>query len=155
MIAVCRPKSPAAEAGLKPGDQIVEVDGRKISRSAEFREEINRRYAGDKLKLAVLRGKERIERELTLAEKIPPYQQPFLGVLPMRDGSANGREYSLCFSRQSRRKGRDRRGRHHPFHRRQTGKRPRRVDRGHDRISARSSRGFGSSCIMEKESIAN
>jgi serine protease Do len=85
-----RSKSPAAEAELKPGDRIVEVEGRKISRSAEFREEINRRYAGDKLKLAVLRGKERIERELTLADKIPPYQQPFLGVLPMRDGNAEG-----------------------------------------------------------------
>jgi serine protease Do len=90
VIAVCRPQSPAAEAGLKPGDRIVEVEGRKISRAAEFREEINRRYAGDNFIIAVLRGKERIERELTLAEKIPPYQQPFLGILPMRDGSAAG-----------------------------------------------------------------
>jgi serine protease Do len=97
VIAVCRPKSPAAEAGLKPGDRIVEVDGRKITRSAEFREEINRRYAGDKLRLAVMRGKERIERELTLSDKIPPYQQPFLGVLPMRDGSAEGVEIRYVF----------------------------------------------------------
>ena len=97
VIAVCRVKSPAAEAGLKPGDRIVEVDGRKISRSAEFREEINRRYAGDKLKLAVLRGKERIERELTLAEKIPPYQQPYLGVLPMRDDGEAGVKIRYVF----------------------------------------------------------
>ncbi len=90
IIRVCRFKSPAAEAGLKPGDRIIEVDGRRISRAAEFREEISRRYAGDKLKLAVLRGNERLECELTLAEKIEPYQRPFLGVLPMRDGGQAG-----------------------------------------------------------------
>jgi serine protease Do len=88
VIAVCRLKSPAAEAGLKPGDRIVEVEGRKIGRSAEFREEVNRRYAGDKLKLVILRGKERLQRELTLTDKIPAYKPPFLGVLPMRGGEA-------------------------------------------------------------------
>ncbi len=90
VIAACRVNSPAAEAGLKPGDRIVEVEGRKITRTAEFREEINRRYAGDKLRLAVMRDNKLLKRELTLAEKIPPYQPPFLGVLPMRDGGQSG-----------------------------------------------------------------
>jgi serine protease Do len=90
VIGVCRFKSPAAEAGLKPGDRIVEVQGRNISRSAELREEISRRYAGDKLKLTVLRGNDRLERELTLADKIEPYQRPFLGILPMRDNGPSG-----------------------------------------------------------------
>ncbi|MGA2061843.1 MAG: PDZ domain-containing protein [Thermoguttaceae bacterium] len=97
VIGVCHVKSPAAEAGLKPGDRIVEVEGRKISRSAEFREEIYRRYAGDKIELAVLRGKERLERELTLVEKIPAYQRPFLGVLPMRGGGEAGVKIRYVF----------------------------------------------------------
>jgi serine protease Do len=88
VIAAIRVKSPAAEAGLKSGDRIVEVAGRKISRSAEFREEIVRRYAGDKLELVVQRGKERLRRELTLAEKIPAYQRPYLGILPTRGGES-------------------------------------------------------------------
>ncbi|MGD0383800.1 MAG: PDZ domain-containing protein [Thermoguttaceae bacterium] len=97
VIAVCRVKSPAAEAGLKPGDRIVEVEGRKIGRSAEFREEINRRYAGDKLELVVLRGKERLQRELTLVDKIPAYQRPYLGVLPMRGSSEAGVKIRYLF----------------------------------------------------------
>ena len=98
VIAECRYKSPAAEAGLKPGDRIVEVEGREIARSAEFREEINRRYAGDKIELTVLRGTERLRKELTLAEKIPPYERPFLGVLPMRDGDEQGVKIRYIFA---------------------------------------------------------
>ena len=90
VIAVCRFKSPAAEAGLKPGDRIAEVEGRQISRSAEFREEINRRYAGDKIKLVVMRGGEKLQKELTLVENIPAYERPFLGVLPTRGGDVAG-----------------------------------------------------------------
>jgi serine protease Do len=45
------------------------------------------RYAGDKLKVVALRGEERIEREIELVADIPPYEFPFLGVLPLRDAS--------------------------------------------------------------------
>jgi serine protease Do len=90
VIAVCRPNSPAAEGGLKPGDRIVAVEGRDISRAAEFREELNRRYAGDKINLTVQRGAERLKREITLTDKIPPYERPFIGILLMRDGGESG-----------------------------------------------------------------
>lgn len=70
IIAECRPKSPAAEAGLKAGDRIVKIDGRNITRIAEVKEAIGRRYAGEKVRVTVLRGQERIEREITLADRI-------------------------------------------------------------------------------------
>lgn len=97
VIAVCRAKSPAAEAGLKSGDRIIAIEGREIGRTAEFREEINRRYAGDKMKLTVLRDKERLQLEITLADKVPAYQQPFLGILPMRDNGKNGLKIRYIF----------------------------------------------------------
>jgi serine protease Do len=85
-IGACQPGSPAAEAGLKQGDKIVEIDGKPVARAADVKREIARRYAGDKLRVAVLRGKERIDREIEMVAKLEPFQHPFLGVLPLREG---------------------------------------------------------------------
>src|SRR5262249_774710 len=85
IIAACHPKSPAAEAGLKSGDQIVEIEGVKVASLSEMRHQLGPRYAGEKVSVVVLRGKERIERSLELAEKLRPYIHPFLGILPRRD----------------------------------------------------------------------
>ena len=86
LVAACRPKSPAAAAGIKVGDRIVELGGRPITRTVEVRDELGRRYAGDKLSVTVLRGKERIQSQLELAAKLEPFQHGFLGILPLRSG---------------------------------------------------------------------
>ena len=88
VIAACHPNSPAREAGLKPGDRIVEIDGRKIVRTSQVKEELSRRYAGDTLGMVVLRDDQRIESELRLVAKLEPYERPFLGILPMRAAAA-------------------------------------------------------------------
>ncbi|MCC7084329.1 MAG: PDZ domain-containing protein [Pirellulales bacterium] len=87
VIAACRPKSPAAAAGLKPGDQIVEFDGVPIERYAQLRHQLAPRYAGENVSLVVLRGQERLTKDLTLIDKLQPYIHPFLGILPRRDGT--------------------------------------------------------------------
>lgn len=84
VIAACRPKSPAHEAGLKPGDRIVEIDQQPVSRQSQLLDEINRRYAGDRLRMVIIRGEERLERELELVDHLDPYQRAFLGILPRR-----------------------------------------------------------------------
>ncbi|MBN1393622.1 MAG: PDZ domain-containing protein [Pirellulales bacterium] len=84
IIASCLPKCPATAAGLKPGDKIVEIDGRPIARAAEVKTELGRKYAGDKLSVAALRDGRRIETEMQLAAKLEPFQHGFLGILPMR-----------------------------------------------------------------------
>ena len=88
VIAVVRRGSPAAKAGLAEGDRIVEIGGRPISRAAEAKEEISRRYAGQKVRVVVLRKEERIERGVELVAKLDPYARPFLGFLPMRSAKA-------------------------------------------------------------------
>jgi serine protease Do len=85
VIAACRAQSPAAKAGLKPGDRIVEADGKPIESLVQFRHAIGPRYAGDKLKLVVVRGKERLPAELELIGELPPFEHSFLGILPFRD----------------------------------------------------------------------
>jgi serine protease Do len=83
-ISGCQPRSPAALAGLKAGDQIVQIDARPIDRAAQVKEEISRRYAGDKMHVVVLRGQQRVERTIELTASLPSYQTPLLGILPRR-----------------------------------------------------------------------
>lgn len=89
--------SPAAEAGLKAGDKVVEIDGRPVDRAADIKMAISRRYAGDKISLVVERKGQRISVSLVLVEKLEPFQHAFLGVLPMRDGTRDGTPVRFVF----------------------------------------------------------
>lgn len=91
-LAIVRPNSPAYKAGLKPGDVIVEVDGQPIARQSQLKSQLNPRYAGDTVAVVVLRGEERLSRELELVDKLLPYDRPFLGVLPLRAPVADAEE---------------------------------------------------------------
>ncbi len=84
VLAAVQPGSPAQLAGLRPGDTIVEVDGRKVERQAELKHQLGFHYAGDKVRLIVLRGSERIEKTIELIAKLKAYETPFLGALPLR-----------------------------------------------------------------------
>jgi C-terminal processing protease CtpA/Prc len=57
-VTTVRPKSPAAAAGLKPGDYITEVDGRLIAGAAarEMTDQFKNIEAGQKVRLKVKRG---------------------------------------------------------------------------------------------------
>jgi len=58
--------SPAAEAGLKPGDILMAVDGQRTSTTGQFRSEIGIKNIGDTVTLTVLREK----RQKTIRVKI-------------------------------------------------------------------------------------
>ena len=88
IVANVWPRSPAAVAGWKTGDRIVSVNGVKVDTQTALRFQTTPRYAGDVLKVTVRRGSgekaKEIETEVTLADKLPPFLHPFLGVLPVR-----------------------------------------------------------------------
>jgi serine protease Do len=84
VLSAARPNSPAYHAGLKAGDKIVAINDHAIEWRAQLTHEVNQHYAGDKIRVTWLRGKERIERELELVDKLDPYARPFLGILPRR-----------------------------------------------------------------------
>lgn len=83
-IGSARPKSPARLAGFAPGDTFVEVDGQPIQTQMQLQILMGRRDAGEKVRMVALRGSEKITGDVLLVEKLPPYQDPFLGVLPLR-----------------------------------------------------------------------
>jgi serine protease Do len=83
-LAAVRPDSPAGRAGLKKGDRVIEVNGGAIKSQAEVRLALGARYAGEDVKVVVLRGEERLEKTIQLVAKMPPFRHAFLGLLPMR-----------------------------------------------------------------------
>ena len=78
--------SPAAKAGLKPGDVIVKINNQEIREAERFKDVLAQKKVGDKVTLRVLRdGK---EQELTATlnefprrpEEREPGRPPLLGV---------------------------------------------------------------------------
>jgi len=88
-IAACQPKSPAYKAGLKAGDRIVEMDGTQISRQVQLKHALGGHYAGDQVKLVVMRDDKRIEAIVELTDRLEPYEHPFVGVLPWRSQTSD------------------------------------------------------------------
>ncbi len=63
--------SPAEKAGLKVGDIVVEIDGKKIKNSQDVVREVLKKKVGQKIELDVIREGKRIKVEVTTAE-MPP-----------------------------------------------------------------------------------
>jgi len=85
VIASVRQGSPAAKAGLRPGDRLVRIGDREVRRIADARHAIAPRYAGDAISVTVERGggkdRQTIEAEATLIEELPAWRQARIGVI--------------------------------------------------------------------------
>ena len=85
VIATVRQGSPAARAGLRPGDRIVAVDGRSVRRIADVRHAVAPRHAGDVISVEVERGRgdtmNRVAMQPALAATLPPWRRAILGVV--------------------------------------------------------------------------
>ncbi|HEV2196605.1 MAG TPA: M20/M25/M40 family metallo-hydrolase [Candidatus Acidoferrum sp.] len=65
-FADVRDGSPAGKAGFKAGDVLIEFDGKPIDNLYDFTYALRAHKAGDKVIVTVLRGNEKITREVTL-----------------------------------------------------------------------------------------
>lgn len=85
VIATVRQGSPAARAGLHPGDRIVAVDGRPVRRIADVRHAVAPRHAGDVIDVEVERGRgdemNRVATRPALVATLPPWRRAILGVV--------------------------------------------------------------------------
>jgi S1-C subfamily serine protease len=69
LVSRVEEKGPAAAAGLKVGDIIVRVNGKKVSTSDELIDLIQDRKKGDKLKVEILRDKKPLTVEVMVDEE--------------------------------------------------------------------------------------
>jgi S1-C subfamily serine protease len=63
------PNGPAAKAGLKPGDVIVQADGKDIAMVEDLYAILRAHRPGDVLKLQVQRGSEKLDLSVTLSDR--------------------------------------------------------------------------------------
>lgn len=69
-VGTVEPDSPAAKAGLKPGDVIRSVGEIQVKRALDFHRGLLERDPGDQLKLSVQRKSEQLTLDLTLAQGV-------------------------------------------------------------------------------------
>lgn len=92
-----RPNSPAEQAGMKPGDIIIEANGQKIERIPLMKTVLGPMAAGSELSLIVRRDGKEVPLTMKLAAEIPPLELPMLGVLPSRSQPAESKGVTLRF----------------------------------------------------------
>jgi serine protease Do len=94
------PLTPADKVGLKPGDNIVEADGKAVLNQAQFLHVLRPKYEGETISLKVKRG-DKIEeyKEIKLAAQQSSIDPGFLGVLLVRDDPEPGVEIRYVFAK--------------------------------------------------------
>jgi S1-C subfamily serine protease len=59
---------PAGKAGFKSGDVLIEYGGRKIDNYVDYDRLVHAYYEGEKVMVTVMRGHEKITKEVTLEQ---------------------------------------------------------------------------------------
>jgi len=76
IIAGIQRSGPAAQAGLRPGDIILSVNGEPASDSKIVMNQIARTSSGEKLRLKILRNGREFDAEAIVGERPPPTRRP-------------------------------------------------------------------------------
>ncbi len=84
LIDYCSPKSPAAECGLLPGDIVIAVDDRPVISQTQLKHATGPKYAGEEIALTVSRDDQERTLLATLADKILPFEELAIGIIPTR-----------------------------------------------------------------------
>ncbi len=69
------PHSPAAAAGVRPGDLIVSIDGSEVADARELLTILAKKQAGDQVKIGVTRDQKKLEINVTLKRRNELFQQ--------------------------------------------------------------------------------
>jgi len=72
IIAGIQRSGPAARAGLRPGDIILEIDGKPTTDSRATMNQIARTSPGDTLRITILRNGRKMQAEVVVGQRPPP-----------------------------------------------------------------------------------
>ncbi len=64
---------PAERAGIEPGDTIASVNGRRVASTSEYVRALLGRAPGERVRLGVVRGRERFDADIVLRASAPPW----------------------------------------------------------------------------------
>jgi S1-C subfamily serine protease/predicted esterase len=97
-IGTVSPDSAAAKAGIKPGDTIVQLDGKPVANYSQLQHILGPKYEGDTIAVTIRRDGQDIDiPAVTLSGAVTAFVNPFLGILPMRDDPEPGVEIRFVF----------------------------------------------------------
>jgi serine protease Do len=97
-IDTVAPQTPADTAGMKPGDNILEAEGKAILNQAQLLHLLRPKYEGETISLKVKRGDKVQEfKDVKLAAALSAVDSGFLGVLLMRDDPEPGVEVRYVY----------------------------------------------------------
>jgi S1-C subfamily serine protease/predicted esterase len=97
-IDTVAPETPADKIGLKPGDNVVEAEGKAIMNQAQLLHTLRPKYEGETISLKVKRGdKYEDYKDIKLAAQQSNVDPGFLGVLLMRDDPEPGAEIRFVY----------------------------------------------------------
>ena len=68
-VADVHPDGPSAKAGVRIGDVIIEFDGKKVDNVLDLQERAQKTLVGRSVEVVIMRGKERLKRNLTIKER--------------------------------------------------------------------------------------
>lgn len=85
-------QSPASAAGILVNDVIVGADDIPIARLGNLKHVLGRKYAGDQLRLKILRKNEPLEVTIPLVAEIPPWDEATAGFLLKRNSLSTNAE---------------------------------------------------------------
>jgi serine protease Do len=97
-IGAVQPDSAAARAGIKIGDTIVELNGKKIPNFSVLQHVLGPMYEGDEVVVKVKRGDKEMEiKGVKLLGTATAFVNAYLGLLPMRDDPGPGVEIRYVY----------------------------------------------------------
>ncbi|MGI9517557.1 MAG: PDZ domain-containing protein [Pirellulaceae bacterium] len=82
IVAECRGNSPAANAGIQKGDEIIRVANVPVERVSQVRQVIGPMYAGQAVTMVCSRDGKEFDAVVDLVAKIEPFRHTMLGVIP-------------------------------------------------------------------------